>query len=231
MGQERPTFNIIEMIKEIRKFIEVKVPPWSTLAKIQRFKVIQSMYIWLFIVPIIAKTLAKVEQTASLTIFDHTFNIQLSLPFSWKVFYFSAFCFTVANLIFMWKCYKLIKDHNNFSDFQEQGKGARHLYDYSLEAGEDVDEDLNRLTNIELGTGEFEPDDGFRMPETEFEKKYKNEDRRQTYFKSQFWTLRSLSDTNRLFYRVMCSLLYLLGFILIGYVFIENFATVLKMFF
>ncbi len=134
---------IIKKIREMWKFIKDIIPKWSTLAKIQRFKVIRLMYIWLFIVPILAKAFTNVDETVNLTIFEHIFNIQLVLPFSWKAFFYSALLFTVANLIFMWKCYNLVKDHNSFSDFREQGKSGKHIHQYAYQVDYTKESDLS----------------------------------------------------------------------------------------
>ncbi|MFQ5788314.1 MAG: hypothetical protein ACE5H1_10095 [Thermodesulfobacteriota bacterium] len=149
--------------------------------------------------PIIAKALAKVEESANLTIFSHTFNIQLGLPFSWKVFFLSAMLFATANLIFVLRCYKLIKDHNSFSDFQEQGKSLRHIQQYATEVGHTLDT-----------VRAFTPS---------------QEDRLQYHF----WEVYDDTDLCRKGGRIACSLLYLFGFFLISIVLYQNIWVVLRM--
>ena len=73
---------------------------WDQLRKIKEIRVIRSMYIWLFIVPVSAKALSTINTEAKLIIFNHIFDVNLTLPFSWKIFYFSALSFAIANVIY-----------------------------------------------------------------------------------------------------------------------------------
>jgi hypothetical protein len=183
------------------------IPKWSSLAKIERIKIVQSMYLWLFIVPILAKTLAKLEDTANLNIFGYVFNIHLELPFSWKIFYFSALCFAIANLVFVLRCYSLIKDHSSFADFLNQGKSDRHLSSYAEEAG-------------------------LKLIDFEYNRQYPEEFLLEgKHLKDPFWGLYERLDTARPSWKLLCSLFYLFGFILISIVFYQNFEVVLRMVF
>lgn len=94
---------------------------WSQLEKLNAVKFIQTMYIWVFLLPILVKLilvklLEHVGESARLTIFGYTFEALLSLPFSWIAFYFSALAFALANLIFQARCPSIIKDHRKKGD-------------------------------------------------------------------------------------------------------------------
>lgn len=117
------------MISRIEKFAD-----WSNLKKIRdEMKFIKSIYIWLIIVPIFSKALSKVNETLSLEIFDHTFVIVFKLPFSWKVFFFSALSFVIGNVIYMFQCPKIIKENLDYSMFKNSGRNSNHLFDYAKE--------------------------------------------------------------------------------------------------
>ena len=196
------------------------IPKWSSLAKIQRIRMIQTMYIWLFIVPIIAKALTKVEEAANLTIFNHTFNIQLGLPFSWKIFFLSAMSFATANLIFVLRCHKMVKDHKNFSDFREQRKSSKHIHQYAEEVNYPQQSDLS-----------YYWEDGGEYGDP-VEQKYSKEQRlKGEYLKQPFWEIYEMTDLCRKEWRVVCSLLYLFGFVLISIVLCQNIWVVLRMIF
>jgi len=187
------------------------VPKWSFLAKIQRIRTVKSMYVWLFIVPLIAKALIKVEGVADLTIFEHNFSIQLGLPFSWKVFYFSAISFAAANLVFLSRSYNLIKDHSSFSDFRDQGKSQRQLDQYANEA---------EFSLADIGYDE------------DYEKNFPQEFRLEgKHLQDPFWRLYEKLDNARPYWRFICGILYLLGFILISIILYQNIEVVLKMMF
>jgi hypothetical protein len=63
---------------------------WSVVQKLSRNKLLASSYVWLIIVPIFAKLLAQVESPIELTNIAAGLVIDLTLPFSWKVFYCAA---------------------------------------------------------------------------------------------------------------------------------------------
>ena len=96
---------------------------WSQLAKLNGISLINSMYIWLFIVPISARLLENVGDSAELTILNYTFTAKLTLPFSWIAFYFSALAFAVANIVFQGRCPSVIKEQNDYSEFKLSNKG------------------------------------------------------------------------------------------------------------
>jgi len=209
-------FIIISDSNSIKTMISI--PKWTYLAKIQHISMIQTMYIWMFIVPIIAKVLTKVEETANLTIFSHTFNVQLGLPFSWKIFFLSAMSFAIANLLFVLRCYKLVKDHNSFSDFLEQGKNAKHIHQYA----EAVNFPLKR--DLSYNWEEWEGSEVTALSERIQDVKSSGE-----HLKQPFWDIYEKTDSSRKGWRVTCSLLYLFGFVLISIVLCQNIWVVLRM--
>lgn len=87
------------------------------------------MLIWMLITPVFAKALSS---TNSVTVsFLQTDNdISLSLPFSWQVFFFCALSFTIANLIYFYKCPLLIKKYGYYSDFESRDNSLYLLISY-----------------------------------------------------------------------------------------------------
>jgi len=104
---------------------------WVELKRIAELRFIKSMYIWLFIVPITAKALSKLKETMDITVFGVQFELVTSLPFSWVFFYFSAFLFVLANAIYFWHCPKIVKETENYADFQSKGMDHYHLFAYA----------------------------------------------------------------------------------------------------
>jgi hypothetical protein len=93
------------------------------------------MYIWLFIVPVLAKLMSQTTDTVVITVFSYTFNVNLALPFSWKLFYVSALMFAFATLLFKLFCPKLIQEHHSYTSFESEGKPAWHLEEYASDIG------------------------------------------------------------------------------------------------
>lgn len=92
---------------------------WQELRQIQRSKFISSMYIWIFVVPVVAKLLFKIEEHLAFDFFGQKIELVLSLPFSWKIFFYCALSFSIANSIV------------SFSGFIGDGKNHEHLKDYA----------------------------------------------------------------------------------------------------
>lgn len=102
---------------------------WLKLANIGNSKIVKSMLIWMLITPILAKALSSVN-SVTLPFFQTDQNLTLSLPFSWQVFFFCALAFTIANIIFTYKCPSIISKYNNFADFKTKEDSRYLLINY-----------------------------------------------------------------------------------------------------
>lgn len=176
------------------------IPKWEQLAKLQKVKAVRSMYVWLFVVPMIAKILSRIEDVATVTVFGYMFELELVMPFEWKVFYFSALFFAVANLLFLLKCYSLTKDHSSFSEFEAAGKGAFQLDEYAREAS---------------------------IPGENYACEHWGEKLQIAHVQQPFWKLYDQLNIARPIWRMICFCCYLAGFILMAIVLYQNFISVL----
>ena len=187
---------------------------WQALKQIRNLKFIKSMYIWIFIVPISVKVLEEVGDIAKVTIFNHTFEAQLTLPFSWATFYFSAICFALANIIFQARCPVMVKSNNDYNDFKKSNMGIEHL-DYYLYQAKLSWTDLQSMI---VGDDNYFVDiHQVRNPKTEDGK-----------LRKRFWVLFEFSNTIRLKSMLLVTTLYFLGFILISIVLIQNVSFVIQ---
>ena len=115
---------------------------WERLRKIGQTKFVNSMYIWIFIVPLVAKSFEFLNKDIlRFKIFGEDVAFNTGLPFSWQVFYFSALFFAIANIIIRLRCPMIIKDHLTFQSFIGEGKTIKQLGVYS----EDISFDWARL--------------------------------------------------------------------------------------
>lgn len=60
---------------------------WSLLQRVQQQSYIRGMYVWLFIVPILAKSLRFLDDPIDLVVFHYSLKLTTSLPFSWQMFF------------------------------------------------------------------------------------------------------------------------------------------------
>ncbi|MBB1434574.1 hypothetical protein H5201_09660 [Pseudoalteromonas sp. SG43-6] len=105
-------------------------PDWKVLKKFADIKLVKFSYVWIIIVPILAKLLIKVGDVLPIKIGDVTFNINLSLPFSWQMFFFAALFFSLAQFIFNLICPEIVKDFENQREFEKDGKTVIQLSSY-----------------------------------------------------------------------------------------------------
>ena len=110
---------------------------WQTLRDIQNKKIITSMYVWLFIVPISAKFLSYLESPSTFIVFGKKLTLDLELPFSWQALFFSAVFIVVGNIIYLLFSPVLVQEHRNYRDFLDSGKGQKQLNDYMDEYTKD----------------------------------------------------------------------------------------------
>jgi len=119
---------------------------WLSLSSFSKRKLVKSMVYWLFITPIAAKALSSINQVdLSAMGFDGAINI--ALPFSWTIFFFSALFFSIGNLIYSLKCPELIRDYSDFNDYASKQKSTHYLI-------ESFKRDLEKWSR-------FSPDDTF----------------------------------------------------------------------
>ncbi len=104
---------------------------WNSLSILRKNRLIQSSYIWLVIVPVTAKLFSKLSDTFIFSIHSKQYVLDLVLPFSWKLFYVSAICFTVANILFTFFSPKIYKENFDYGGFRSSGRGEMHLETYA----------------------------------------------------------------------------------------------------
>lgn len=126
---------------------------WDKLKFLPSNRLIKSMGYWLFIVPIAAKILSHVNNPVLLEFYNYHLHLDISLPFSWYAFFFSALFFSAGNIFYMIWCPTIVKDHLSFAGFLGDGKTIEHLEDYANEIAINSDKlkyDATASPNLEL---------------------------------------------------------------------------------
>lgn len=213
-----------------------KISTWTHLNNLGRNKTLRSSYLWIVIVPLAAKMLSAIESPLELIILNARINLNLSLPFSWQLFYFSSLLIALGSLIYSIFCPDIIKNYDKFSDLTDQGKGGKQIIEYLLEVLPDLK--YTRLDNV--------IDDIVLI---EFYEKFTNlgrftgENKRkityQTLLNSTinegkitdcFWWVREVADISSERIRIFCAVSYAIGIFLLGIVLIENIKYVVSQF-
>lgn len=195
-------------------------------------RVIRSSYIWLFLVPFLARLLEPAASPITVSFFDADIRIALALPFSLTSFYAAAVLFSVASVCFQSFCPDPIKMYKSFSDFERTGKGVdvilnsfcllyqKPLLFWPLEFSDKmkayffrsflptVDPDLlvrgSDLRPVEVVGGDIAKE---KIPQA-------------------FWFVINNFNRSKPIARLMTSLLYLGGFVALALVLLQNCITV-----
>lgn len=101
---------------------------WESLKNLANSKIVKSSYIWLVVVPLVARLLSEIDDVIILNIFGSSIRIATALPFSWQLLFFSACIFTVANIIYLVFCPDLAKKYTNFTEFEDHGKSRQQIH-------------------------------------------------------------------------------------------------------
>ena len=109
---------------------KVSLPKWDTLNALGKSRVLRSSYLWLIVVPIAAKALSSVENPIVLTGLGEGLVLSLTLPFSWKLFYFSSVSISVAGLIYSFRCPEIIRKFKSFGQYMSEVGGGTYLANY-----------------------------------------------------------------------------------------------------
>ena len=123
---------------------------WTRLRKIQGNKIVKSSYIWLVIVPTYSKLAISLH---------NNLNIDISLPFSWQLFFFAALVFVIANIVYLYYCPPIIKEFFGWDDFLRSGRDVDYLLENYPECDEEIGEERAfiqhlRYTNARTPTSE-----------------------------------------------------------------------------
>jgi len=178
-------FDMEQKLREINYLFR-----WSQLKVLQKNKIVKTSYIWLLVVPFITKLFSKTS--------DNIYELDLILPFSWKVFFISALFFTLANLLFSIFAPRIVKEYQDYGDFKLQGKTYNELTDYFSKY-----EHGNSMMRIVNNEGQQEPNE-------------------------LFWDMYNFRDKeHNTVHRYITSTLYLIGLLLALFVFIQSIFWVL----
>lgn len=172
-----------EPLKKIVDFVNEK-KLWENLRKIQNSKFINSMYIWLFIVPITKKFLSKLKEPFKL----YGYEFDLQSPFSWDMFFYSALFFVIANVIFFIFSPKIIQFYRDYDEYLISKRDREYLLNL-------IKKDSEEAYNYVIGC----QGDGVNKKASDSELFYKGYDKLNELHKKA---------------RVACSLSYGIGFLL-----------------
>lgn len=109
---------------------------WSNISVLGNNKIVIKSYIYLIIVPVLAKLLSKLKNpfVAQIT-GGYNLTIPLDLPFNWILFYFAAIFFTIGTVVYALFGPQIFKEDKSYGDFEIKRKTVFHLKSYLNEVG------------------------------------------------------------------------------------------------
>ncbi|EGQ7683722.1 hypothetical protein IZS58_004673 [Vibrio parahaemolyticus] len=197
---------------------------WCDLKKIGDTKFVNSMYVWIFVVPLLVKAFEYVEdEKLVFQVFKQPIPISTTLPFSWAMFYFSALCLALGNLVYLIKCPKIIKEHPTYQSYLNEGKKLKQLAQYC----EDISFNWGGLAKKieEKNQQIFLAKRNAHVLGSNATGQYQEIDVEDPIH--YFWPIHEFADIKFSPYRYICLSLFSVGFVLFGIVSIQNFLAVI----
>lgn len=105
---------------------------WGILRRLANCRLVTTSYVWIFIVPPVVTLLSPFAGPRDITLpwlfgESTTIPINLTLPFSWELFFLMALCFALGRLLFEIFCPRIIKEHPTFGEYRSAHTGNRRF--------------------------------------------------------------------------------------------------------
>ncbi len=97
---------------------------WLSLDRLGKNIILKTSYLWLFIVPICAKSFQAIEV---LSVPFVASPIPLTFPFHWKLFYYGSVAVAISNFIYATRCPAFIKQFPTWSSFSRESNSGYRL--------------------------------------------------------------------------------------------------------
>lgn len=204
---------------------------WLSLDGLGRSRILWTSYLWLFIVPICAKSLQAID---NISVPFLASPIPLSLPFQWKLFYYGAVAVAISSFIYATRCPAFIKQFPNWSAFSIESQSGYRLL---LEATRYAEECIPTIGEQEEFAADFanrftkslySMRDAVRPQEMELAELQDHKPDPSCQSDAYEFLLQKWNVARR-GWRIASAVLYAIGFTLFGLVLIQNFIFVVRM--
>jgi len=178
---------------------------WETIGKLGKNPFFRYFYMWLWLVPILAKFFEKLDSSMTFTLGGNQISISTQLPFSWQLFFFGGLLIALANIIYNLRCPKLTRDFQNIEKYLAELNSDYWLRGY--------------YSDIQKKIGIFDALNKNYLIEDDF---FQNE----AYKANIFAKAKKIEEYINPIARGFCSIFYYLGFFLLAIVAVHNVAFV-----
>ena len=221
---------------------------WSTISILGKNKIVNRSYIYLIIVPILARLLSDLKSPFLYKFTNgYELEIPLELPFNWVLFFFAALCFTIGTIMYVMFAPQIIKEDESFGDFDTKRKTSVHLKWYLDDLGIS-DKFMTNLTNIDIfkikqeNLSDSSPGEIMSALSHWWQNKSNKEVERKVvlyydYWRTQtdikvpiqklYWDIYSFAKATNYVALIISFAFYSIGILLIGIVFIQSIIDVI----
>jgi hypothetical protein len=214
--------SLVKLWHRVRTARNVPVT-WTRLLDTSHHSWIKWSPVWLFVVPLVVKTVLKA-------------GLSVPLPISFELFYFSALAALAGNLSTALLCPSFVKQYTTYLTFTSIGKGATELVDEYVLLVQRYHPPLRSLAkNIEHFASEYCQAPLSRDDVEALAAKRANALRliptlqvREANLQSAYWSLRGFADELRPMARLLCSLFYSVALLLVMVVLVRNAVIVIQ---
>lgn len=184
---------------------------WTTIDQVGKIKLLQSSFIIFFLLPFIAQFIEK-------------YKINFSIPISWLLIYYSTLFISIGTIVYAIFCPQIVKKFESYDLFIKSGRGGSYLYN-----------EISTLTKSKLGNQEELINiliDQYTFAHYKNDSGVKNIIRTSIWApeKDDFWFVHNSLNYSKPYLRLVCTIFYFCGFILLLIFFIEKVITVTKYF-
>ena len=102
-------------------------PSWSSFRRIGSSRLVQSSYVWIALIPILAKMFYSVKGSITLRVFDADLVFCAELPFRWQVLFFASLFLAIGAFLYKVLCPKLIRNYESYPTFCDAGSPSSAL--------------------------------------------------------------------------------------------------------
>ena len=100
---------------------------WKKLFFIGSSRIVRSTYIWMFVLPAIAKATIQLNELLNAVNDKDWLFKHLSLPFSWQVMFYASIFFGLGTFLYDLYCPSLVKNYKSYREFEEENTGVYKL--------------------------------------------------------------------------------------------------------
>ena len=87
----------------------------------------KNSYYLLIIIPVLVKFTSKLVNPMQVHIGEIIYEFELTLPFSWMIFYFGAISIAIGTIVYTIFCPDIVKKFKNYGEFEKMGVSDEYL--------------------------------------------------------------------------------------------------------